>query len=62
MEIFAISGMITPLEMGVAIFAGLSFLITFGIATAGGGLGDLVKTTLANDEASRKKKGLGGKN
>ena len=59
MDFFAISGMISPLELGVAIFAGLTFLITFAIASAGGGFQDLVKTTLDNDEASRKRKGVG---
>ena len=53
MTLFAVSEMITPLELGVAIFAGLTFLITFVIASAGGGFQDLVKTTLDNDEARR---------
>ncbi len=56
---FAVSGMITPLELGVAIFAGFTFLITFVIASVGGGFQDLVKTTLENDAAARKKKGVG---
>ncbi len=55
----AVSGMISPLELGVAIFAGLSFLITFVIASIGGGFQDLVKTTLDNDSAARKRKGIG---
>ena len=59
MTLFAVSGMITPLELGVAIFAGLSFLITFVIASAGGGFQDLVKTTLDNDAAARRRKGVG---
>lgn len=59
MNLFAVSGMITPLELGVAIFAGLIFLITFVIASSGGGFQDLVKTTLDNDAAARKRKGVG---
>ena len=59
MPLFAISGIITPLELGVAITAGLIFLITFVIASVGGGFQDLVKTTLANDAAVRKQKGVG---
>ena len=59
MDTFALSGMITPLELGVAIIAGLTFLITFIIASAGGGFQDLVKTTLDNDAAARERKGVG---
>ena len=59
MILFVVSGMITPLELVVAIFAGLTFLITFIIASAGGGFQDLVKTTLDNDAAARKRKGVG---
>ncbi len=59
MDFFAVSGMITPLELGVAIFAGLTFLITFVIASAAGGLQDIVKTTLDNDAAARDRKGVG---
>ena len=59
MILFAVSGMITPLELGVAIFAGLTFFISFIIASAGGGFQDLVKTTLDNDAAARKRKGVG---
>ena len=59
MILFAVSGMITSLELGVAIFAGITFLITFIIASAGGGFQDLVKTTLDNDAAARKRKGVG---
>ncbi len=56
---FGVSGMITPLELGVAIFSGLTFLITFVIDSAGGGFQDLVKTTLDNDASARKRKGVG---
>ena len=59
MTSLAVSGMISPLELGIAIFAGLSFLISFVIASAGGGYQDLVKTTLDNDAAARKRKGIG---
>ena len=59
MMLFAVSGMITPWELGVAIFAGLAFLITFVIASSSGGLQDLVKTTLDNDATARKRKGVG---
>ena len=55
MTSFAVSGMISPLELGVAIFAGLTFLITFVITSAGGGFQDLVKTTLDNDVIARKR-------
>ena len=58
MELFAVSGMITPLELGVAIFAGLTFMVTFVIASAAGGFQDLVKTTLDNDAKARKRKGV----
>ena len=57
MDLFVVTGMITPLELGVAIFAGITFLITFVIASAGGGFQELVKTTLDNDAALRKSKG-----
>ena len=57
MELIAISGMITPLELGVAIFAGITFLVCFIIASAAGGYQDLVKTTLDNDAEARKRKG-----
>ncbi len=51
--------MITHLELGVSIFAGFAFLISFFITSAGGGFQDLVKITLDNDAAARKRNGVG---
>ena len=49
-----------PLNMGtgtwiVTIFAGLSFVIMFGVASAFGDFQGLINTTLENDSMSRKK-------
>mgnify|MGYP001319306430 CR=1 FL=1 len=59
MSLIAVSGMISPLELVIAIFSGLTFLICFVIASAGGGFQDLVTTILGNDAAARKRKGIG---
>ena len=50
-----------PLNMGtgtwiVTIFAGLGFLVMFGLASAGGDYQGLINTTLENDALSREKK------
>ena len=46
---------LTPIEISVVIFSGLGFIIMFGLASSQGGYQDLIKTTLKNDEISRKK-------
>ena len=60
MTSIAVSGMITPLELGVALFTGLTFLISFVIASFGGGFQDLIKTTLDNDLTKRKRNSRSG--
>ena len=50
-----------PLNMGtgtwiVTIISGLSFVVMFGLASAGGEYQDLINTTLANDALAREKK------
>ena len=40
----------------VTIVAGLSFVVMFGIASAGGEYQDLINTTLENDALAREKK------
>ena len=50
-----------PLNMGtgtwiVTIIAGLSFVVMFGLASAGGDYQDLINTTLKNDALAREKK------
>ena len=49
-----------PLNMGtgtwiVTIIAGLSFVVMFGLASAGGEYRDLINTTLKNDALAREK-------
>ena len=44
-----------PMEIGVILFAGIGFLVMFGYSSVTGGYQDLIKTTLENDEARRKK-------
>ena len=49
-----------PLNMGtgtwvVTIIAGLSFVVMFGLASAGGDYQGLIKTTLENDALAREK-------
>ena len=56
MDLFLVSGMISPLEIAISVFSGLFFLIAFGLSSAKGGYQDLIKTTLANDEIKRKNK------
>ena len=50
-----------PLNMGtgtwvVTIIAGLSFIVMFGLASAGGDYQGLIKTTLENDALAREKR------
>ena len=50
-----------PLNMGtgtwvVTIIAGLSFVVMFGLASAGGDYQGLIKTTLENDALARDKR------
>ena len=50
-----------PLNMGIGtwaitIFAGLVFVVMFGIASAGGDYKGLIDTTLKNDKPAREKK------
>ncbi len=50
-----------PLNMGtgtwiVTIIAGLSFVVMFGLASAGGDYQDLINTTLENDALAREKR------
>ncbi len=46
---------LNPIEIGLILFTGLGFLVMFGYSSAKGGYQDLIKTTLDNDEAKRKK-------
>ena len=50
-----------PLNMNtgswiVTIFAGLGFIVMFGISSAGGEYKDLINTTLENDALTREKR------
>tara|TARA_Y100001968_G_scaffold51320_1_gene42201 strand:+ start:244 stop:432 length:189 start_codon:yes stop_codon:yes gene_type:complete len=50
-----------PLNMGtgpliVTIIAGVSFVVMFGLASAGGDYQGLINTTLENDALARKKR------
>ena len=50
-----------PLNMGigawvVTIIAGLSFIVMFGLASAGGDYQGLINTTLENDALAREKR------
>ena len=50
-----------PLNMGIGtwiltIIAGLSFVVMFGLASAGGDYQGLIDTTLENDALSREKR------
>ena len=50
-----------PLNMGtgtwiVTIIAGLSFIVMFGLASAGGDYQGLINTTLENDALTRQKR------
>ena len=51
---FSVALALSPLEVSVIVISGIAFLVMFGISSAKGGYQDLVKTTLANDEARRK--------
>jgi len=52
---FAVSGMITPLELEVVVFVGLTFVIS----SVGSGFQNLVKTNLDNNPVARRRKGAG---
>ncbi|KGG14918.1 MULTISPECIES: hypothetical protein [unclassified Prochlorococcus] len=52
---FSVALSLNPVEIGVILIAGLGFLLMFGYSSAKGGYQDLIKTTLDNDEARRKK-------
>ncbi len=52
---FAVSLGLGAIEIAVILFTGLGFLILFGYSSVTGGYQDLIKTTLDNDEARRKK-------
>ena len=47
---------LNPIEITAAVFSGLAFIIMFAIASAKGDFQGLIKTTLENDAASRKRK------
>ena len=53
--IFSVALGLHPLETTVILIASVGFLLMFGYSSARGGYQDLVKTTLDNDEARRKK-------
>ncbi len=52
---FSVALNLGPVEIGMIAFAGLGFIIMFGYSSAKGGYEDLIKTTLDNDQARRKK-------
>ena len=54
-SLFSVALGLSPVEIGIISVAGLGFLIMFGYSSAKGGYQDLIKTTLDNDEATRKK-------
>ena len=58
---FSVALGLSPVETGLILFAGLGFLVMFGYSSAKGGYQDLIKTTLANDEARRKKNSTKGR-
>ena len=54
-KLFSVALGLDPIEIGVILFAGIGFLLMFGYSSAKGGYQNLIKTTLDNDEAKRKK-------
>ena len=54
-SLFSVALSLSPVEMVLIVVAGLGFLIMFGYSSAKGGYQDLIKTTLDNDKAIRKK-------
>ena len=54
-SIFSVALELGPVEIGLILFAGLGFLAMFGYSSAKGGYQDLIKTTLDNDAARRKR-------
>ncbi len=55
-SIFSVALGLGPIEIGVIAFAGLGFIVMFGLSSAKGNYQDLIKKTLDNDESRRKKK------
>jgi len=53
--LFSITLGLSPTEIGIILFFGLGFIIMFAYSSAVGGYQDLIKTTLDNDQAKRKK-------
>ena len=53
--LFSVALGLGPLEIVVILITGLGFLVLFGYSSVTGGYQDLIKTTLDNDEARRKK-------
>ena len=54
-SLFSVALALSPVEIGLILFAGLGFLGMFGYSSAKGGYQDLIKTTLDNDKATRQK-------
>ena len=52
---FAIALGLGPIEVAAILISGISFIVMFGIASAKGDFEGIVKTTLDNDKAQRKK-------
>ena len=53
--LFSVALGLGPLEIVVILITGLGFLVLFGYSSVKGGYQDLIKTTLDNDEAKRRK-------
>ena len=53
--LFSVALGLGPLEIVVILITGLGFLVLFGYSSVKGGYQDLIKTTLDNDEARRRK-------
>ena len=53
--LFSVALGLGPLEIVVILITGLGFLVLFGYSSVKGGYQDLIKTTLDNDEANRRK-------
>ena len=54
-DYFLIALDLSKIEIGITVFAGLGFIILFGISSATGGYKDLIDTTLRNDSLRRSK-------
>ncbi len=55
LPIFLVALGLTPVEIGVILFTGIGFIVIFAYSSATGDYQGLVKTTLENDAAKRKK-------